>query len=201
MVEEEKFMNEIEELEKILSEKIENDEEWDTLDIEDVKPRYVGKLQEHLQDLPPQAVVLAILVKYFERFKEPVKITKFTKITFEVDKKVLEPILSKPLLSFKADNFGPFTEEIYDNMGFLQNLDLIEIEQEGEGDKTEFILTEKGSEVFRERVSKQIPETVIKMIETIVDRYGSLSHDELLQQVYNEYPDFADKSLVRDKYL
>ncbi len=36
-------MSEIEELEKILAEKIEKDEEWDTLVIGEVKPRYVAK--------------------------------------------------------------------------------------------------------------------------------------------------------------
>lgn len=36
-------MNEIEELEKILAEKIEKDEEWDILVIGEVKLRYVGK--------------------------------------------------------------------------------------------------------------------------------------------------------------
>jgi len=192
-----KVMSRMEELERILSEKVEKDEEWDFLEIEDVKLVYVGKLKANLKKLPPQAILLAILVKYFEKFKE-VKITKFTKITFEVEKKVFEPILSGPLLSFKADNFGPFTREIYDILGFLQNLDLVKIEKEG--DKTEIILTDKGVEVFRERIKKEIPEVVLKLIEIVVERYGSLDHDELLHRVYKEYPEFAGKSVVRDKY-
>lgn len=197
----EKVRNELDELEKILSEKVEKDEEWDFLEIGEVKPVYVSKFKECLQKLPPQAIVLAILVKYFEKFRNvvKVKITKFTKITFEVDKKVFEPILSRPLLSFKANNFGPFTEEIYDILGFLQNLDLVEIENKG--DKTEIALTEKGLEVFKERISKEIPEEVLKMIETVVEKYGSLNHDELLRRVYNEYPEFAEKSRVKEKYL
>jgi len=194
-----KVYNQLDELEKILSEKTEKDEEWDILEIGEVKPVYTGKIKERLQKLPPQALVFAILVKYFEKFKEVVKITKFTKITFEVDKKVLEPILSKPLLSFEADNFGPFTKEIYDILGFLQNLDLVEIENKG--DQTEITLTKKGLEVFKERISREIPEEVLKMIEIVVERYGSLNHDELLRQVYNEYPEFAEKSRVKEKYL
>lgn len=185
------------ELEKILAEKVEKDEEWDFLEIEDVNPLYAGEFRERLKRLPSQAILLAILVKYFEKFGI-VKITKFTKIAFEVDKKVLEPIISRPLLSFKADNFGPFTREIYDILGFLQNLDLVEIEEEG--DKTKIILTDKGVEVFREKISKEIPEEILKLIEKVVERYGSLSHDELLHRVYKEYPEFAEKSLVRDRY-
>lgn len=36
-------MSEIEELEGILAEKIEKDEEWDTLVIGEIKPRYMAK--------------------------------------------------------------------------------------------------------------------------------------------------------------
>ncbi len=189
---------EVEELERILAEKVEKEEEWSQLEIGEVKPIYVGKLRGSLKKLPPQAIVLAVLAKYFQWFGETLKITKFTKIVFEVEKKVIEPIISEPLLSFKADNFGPFTEEIYDNLGFLQNLDLAEIAKEG--DITEVSITEKGVEVFNERVGKEIPREILKMIEIIVEEYGTLNHDELLRRVYNEYPEFAEKSLVRERY-
>jgi hypothetical protein len=189
---------EVEELERILAEKVEDEEGWSELEIGEVKPIYVGKLRESLKKLPSQAIVLAILAKYYLKFEETLKITKLTKIAFEVEKKVIEPILLEPLLSFKADNFGPFTEEIYDNLGFLQNLDLVEIARER--DITEVSITEKGVEVFNERVGKEIPGGILKMIVIIVEEYGSLNHDELLRRVYTEYPEFAEKSLVRERY-
>ena len=189
---------EVEELERILAEKVEKEEGWCELEIGEVKPIYVGKLRESLKKLPAQGIVLAILAKYHQKFGEALKITKFTKIAFEAEKKVIEPILSEPLLSFKADNFGPFTAEIYDNLGFLQNLDLVEIAKAR--DITEIRITDKGMQVFNERVSKEIPIEILNMIELIVDDYGSLSHDELLRRVYNEYPEFAEKSLVRERY-
>ena len=65
-------------------------------------------------------------------------------------------------------------EEIYDNLGFLQNLDLVEIAKEE--DVTEVSITEKGVE------------------------YGSLNHDERLRRIYSEYPEFAEQSLVRGRY-
>lgn len=190
---------EVDELERILAEKVEEEEGWSELEIGEVKPIYVGKLRESLKKLPSQAIVLAILAKYYLKFGGTIKITKFTKIAFEAEKKAFEPILSEPLLSFKADNFGPFTEEIYDNFGFLQNLDLVEIAK-GKN-VTEISITDKGVELFNERVSKEIPGEILKMIEIIVEDYGSLSHDELLRRVYNEYPEYAEKSLVRERYM
>jgi len=188
-----------EELERILAEKVEHEEGWEQLEIGKVKPVYTGKLKESLRKLPSQAIVMAVLAKYFERIEGvSLKITKFTKIMFEVEKKVIEPILSEPLLSFKADNFGPFTEEIYDNLGFLQNLDLVKIAREG--DITEVSITDKGIEIFAERIGKEIPGEILRMIEIIVEKYGSLNHDELLRRVYNEYPEFTEKSLVRERY-
>lgn len=192
----------MEELERILAEKVEKDEEWQQLEIGDVKLVYTGKHQESLRRLPSQAIVLAVLIKYFERVGgKSLKITKFSKIMFEMEKKVIEPILSKPLLSFKADNFGPFTEEIYDNLGFLQNLDLVEIAKAKERDITEVSITDKGLEVFDKRISKEIPKEIIEMIEKIVEEYGSLTLDELLFRVYHEYPEFTEKSLIKDRYI
>jgi uncharacterized protein YwgA len=188
----------VEELERILAEKVEKEEGWRQLEVGEVKPIYVGKLRESLKKLPSPAIVLAVQAKYFQRFGLALKITKFAKIVFEVEKKVIEPILSEPFLSFKADNFGPFTEEIYDNLFFLQNLDLVEIAKEE--DVTEISITEKGVKVFNERVGKEIPREILKMIEIIIGEYGSLNHDELLRRVYSEYPEFAEKSLVRGRY-
>jgi hypothetical protein len=190
----------MEALEKILSEKVEKGDEWQQLEIGEVKLVYTGKHRESLRRLPSQAIVLAVLSKYFERFGEAsVKITKFTKVMFEVEKKIIEPILSEPLLSFKAKDFGPFTEEIYDNLGFLQNLDLVEIAKDR--DITEVSITDKGNETFNERISKKIPSEIIKMIEKIIEEYGSLNLDDLLFRVYNEYPEFAEKSLIKNKYI
>jgi len=158
----------IEDLEKLLAEKVEREEGWEQLEIGKVKSVYTGKLKESLRKIPSPAIVLAVLAKYFERIGGvSLKITKFTKIMFEVEKKVIEPILSEPLLSFKADNFGPFTEEICDNLLFLENLDLIKIARE----EMEVSITDKGVEMFVERVGKEIPGEILRMIEIIVEKY------------------------------
>ena len=78
---------EVEELERILAEKVENEEGWCELEIGEVKPIYTGKLRESLKKLPAQGIVLAILAKYHQKFGESLKITKFTKIAFEAEKK------------------------------------------------------------------------------------------------------------------
>ena len=86
---------------------------------------------------------------------------------FEVEKKVIEPILLEPLLSFKSNNFDLFSDEICDNLLFLENLDLIEINRE----KAELIITDWGIEVFTERIGKEIPGEILRMIEIVIEKY------------------------------
>lgn len=190
----------LEELEKLLAKKVEQDEEWDLIEIEDVKPINVSKIRESVKKLPKPAIILAILVKYFEKFnKRIVNITKLTKITFEVEKEVFEKVLSTIVFSFRGYNYGPFTEEIYDCLEFLQNLDLVELNEEE--NRKGVILTQKGLEFFNTRVKDVIPDELIKMLEKVVEEYGALSYDELIRRVYNEHPEYAEKSLIRDRYL
>ena len=159
----------LKDLEKILAEKIEHKEECEQLEIERVKSVYIGKLRNFLRNFPSQAIVLAVIVKYFERIGgESLKITKFTKIMFEVEKKVIEPILSEPLQSFKADVSALLNYEICDNLLFLQNLDLIKINK----DEMEITITDKGIEIFTERIGKEIPEEILRMIEIVIEQDG-----------------------------
>jgi len=192
-------VSDIEELEKILSEKVEKDEEWEILEIGEVTPVYIGDLKSNLEKIPPPIVILAILATYSKKFHEKINITKLSKIAFEVEKKVLEPILLHPYLGFRSDNYGPFTKAIYDNLGFLQNLDLIDVSKDNA--KTEIRLTERGLEMFQKEIQKVLPRKILRMIELIVKEYGSLNHDELLRRVYREYPEYTENSLVRDRYL
>lgn len=159
----------IEDLEKILAEKVEHEEECEQLEIEKVKLVYIGKLKNFLRNFPSQAIVLAVLVKYFEKNgKELLKITKFTKIMLEVEKKIIEPILSEPLPSFKSDVFGFLNYEFRDNLLFLQNLDLIKINRE----EMEITITDKGKEMFAERIGKEIPGEILRMIEIVLNKMG-----------------------------
>ncbi len=190
----------LEELENLLAKKVERDEEWGLIEIEDVRPINISRIKESVKNLPKPAIILAILVKYFEKFnKEYVNITKLTKITFEIEKEVFEKVLSTNVFSFRGYNYGPFTKEIYDCLEFLQNLDLVELNEEK--NKKEVILTQKGLEFFNTKVKDVIPNELFRMLEKVVEEYGALSYDELIRRVYTEHPEYAEKSLIRDRYL
>ncbi len=190
----------LEELEKLLAKKVERDEEWNLIEIEDVKPIDVSKIRESVKNLPKPAIILAILVKYFEKFnKNIINITKLTKIAFEVEKEVFEKVLSTNVFSFRGYNYGPFTEEIYDCLEFLRNLDLVELNEEE--NKKGVILTQKGLEFFNAKVKVAIPDELHRMLEKIVEEYGALDYDELIRRVYREHPEYAKRSLIKDRYL
>lgn len=189
----------LEELEKLLAEKVEKEDEWDFVEIEDVRQINVSKMKEVVKNLPKPAIVLAILVKYFEKFNEKVvNITKLTKIAFEVEKELFEKVLSTNVFSFRGYNYGPFTEEIYDCLEFLQNLDLVELNEIE--NKKEVTLTEKGLEVFNRKIKVVIPEDLLKMLEKVVEEYGALNYDDLIRRIYKEHPEYAEKSLIKDRY-
>lgn len=190
----------LEEFEKLLGEKVEKEEEWDLVEIEDVRPINISKIKEVVKNLPKPAIVLAILIKYFEKFnKKVVNITKLIKIAFEVEKEVFEKVLSTNVFSFRGYNYGPFTEEIYDCLEFLQNLDLVELNEVE--NKKEVILTEKGLEFFDTKIKEVFPDDLLKMLEKIVEKYGGLNYDELIRRVYREHPEYTEKSLIKDRYL
>ena len=190
----------LEELEKLLAKKVERDEEWDVIEIEDVKPINISKIRESVKNIPKPAVILAILAKYFEKFnKKVINITKLTKIAFEVEKEVFEKVLSTNVFSFRGYNYGPFTEEVYDCLEFLRNLDLVELNEEE--NKKEVVLTQKGLDFFNEKLKGVIPDGLINMLEKVVEEYGALNYDELIRRVYREHPEYAEKSLIKDRYL
>ena len=70
-----------------------------------------------------------------------------------------------------------------------------------EENKKGVILTQKGLEFFNTKVKDVIPDELLRMLEKVVEEYGALNYDELIRRVYREHPEYAEKSLIRDRYL
>lgn len=122
---------------------------------------------------------------------------------------------------FRAYDFGPFDDQIYADLDFLENLELIEKEQAGDEPSAEsgeeraaseswatrdpefapeastdtiwaYRLTNKGRDFVRDRL--QIDDADSKSIEELKEQWNSVPLAQFLRWLYREYPHMAVNS-------
>lgn len=116
-----------------------------------------------------------------------------------------------------AYNFGAFDENVPKDVDHLESRNILRklhpksnrsgncevgvpIENRVE---TVYELTDRGKTIAQkiaDAISEEKPE-IIERIKGIVEKYGRMSTDQLLDYTYNKYRDLTTKSLVREKYL
>ena len=127
--------------------------------------------------------------------------TRLEKLLFLIK----EEVLKKQTLPFGEDyyvfrpyTYGPFTEELFDDLELLEDLRLLIKTDKGEND--EFGLTSMGVQKSSE-IQELIPTEILNGIEKIKKDYGNLQLDILLEHVYHKYPDYAMKSKIKEKIM
>ena len=88
-----------------------------------------------------------------------------------------------------------------DDSTTLQLLGLVAIS--GDEDSTQtFQLTEKGKNAFDRLLARgDLPKRLLDGVRRIKLTYGEVPLDRLLSSVYNTYPSYTTKSVIRDRYL
>ena len=149
------------------------------------------------KSLPRQVYILLTL---YADNKAPVHDQlRLEKLLFLVQKEVIE---GKGLnvgiedYNFRAYKYGPFTEEVYDDVWSLKELGLVKIEERG--DTKVFSLTENGVRLVENILQQnEYARKVLDAIEEIKRRWNKKSLKELLRYVYRNYPEYTEKSLIR----
>jgi uncharacterized protein len=148
-------------------------------------------------------------------------ITRLEKLVFllkqetDFDSEVYEPF------AFEAYHYGPYSREIYDAVDFLKAMKLmserqvdvssgLDVSEEvealdpydalGEDDRyieRQLELTEDGMAVANV-LSTRVSAIGKEALKTIKDKYGTMPLRQLLRYVYERYPAYAEKSLIRD---
>jgi len=98
---------------------------------------------------------------------------------------------------FVPYDYGPFAKEIYDDVEELKRRDLVKEESKELDDgviKYDFVLTKKGEE-FVEGLDEGQNEIREKLGE-VKNRHSSTELQELIDQVYSEYPGYAENSVL-----
>jgi len=139
-------------------------------------------------------------------------VTKLQKLLFLIEQETefFEEYESDIAFNFAPHKMGPFSEHVYEELHFLLQLGAIESEpmdtptfpevDDSDLSNKEFVLTPKGKKIAKELVDI-LSDDHLSEIEDIVETYGTMSLNEILREVYQTYPDFAEQSEIRDEVL
>jgi uncharacterized protein len=122
------------------------------------------------------------------------------------------------LYNFKAYDFGPCMDDLYDDLDFAEDIKLIKIQETPSGNEYEggdedaflsdfgfklikrttrrdFSLTETGEEAARDLFEK-LDDGRRERLSQIKRRFNNMPFFDLLRYVYRKYPAFAKKSVL-----
>ncbi len=164
---------------------------------------------------------------------EPVQgVTRMEKLAFLLERILLEKrVLPKEVFDFEAYDFGPFSSQVYGDLEFLSQQDLMsEVpgppEPEGvvesasalrimlgpsadesqEVKEAVFSLNSRGQALAAAKLTSSAqtdPETreAIRVAGTVKAAFAQRPLSDLISCVYRRYPEYAEKSSIRHRFL
>lgn len=141
-------------------------------------------------------------------------ITRLEKLLFlaskeqEIDKLVEDPFVFRPY------HYGPYSKEVYEAVELLEEAGLVQEERflgENQLDEAEELALDVSEELGVERrfrltpagekvadlLASRTPEA-FQRLSTVKKAYGNLSLKRLIRYVYSKYPEFAEKSVIKE---
>lgn len=99
-----------------------------------------------------------------------------------------------------AYDYGPFSKELAEDTDEMIDADLLdeeEVEYDDDGNvKYLYELEPDGRELIEQELESETVDNVIGMAETIKQRFNEeLSLPEVIDEVYDEYPEYAEESI------
>jgi hypothetical protein len=98
---------------------------------------------------------------------------------------------------FVPYNYGPMSTEIYRDLEILLKADLIEAEPVEGQSWSRYSATERGLISARELLGREPSQTAAQRLFEIKSEVSSHTYQEVLEDVYDRYPEFASKSVFR----
>ena len=136
---------------------------------------------------------------------------RLQKLVFLIRKKIVDEKglrLSDEHYRFIPYSYGPYSYEILDDVDFLKDLGLIEVKT-GRNPQVneEYRITEKGKDFVKKflensiNAGNKIIAKLYEEIENLKKKYGYLPVRKLINYVYIEYPEYTDKSVIREAVM
>jgi uncharacterized protein len=153
------------------------------------------------------------------KINEPIKgITRLQKLLFLLWKEGRFHETLKDLYNFKAYDFGPCMDDLYDDLEFVQEMGLVRVEEvpsgnEYEGGDEDAFLRDFGFKLIKRETRRDFQLTDAgcqagkdlfdalsaddqDRLRTIKRKYNDMPFWSLLRYVYKKYPTFAKKSVL-----
>lgn len=148
----------------------------------------------------PRGIYLLLLLNA-ENGEEVRNRTRLEKLVFLISKEVLDKPgrrITPKAYTFQADRFGPFSEEVYDDVHTLADLGLV-----GWDDKQESVsITEKGKKLVNKLLTRNyVPYVLAQDIAKLKRLYNKTSLKTLLRYVYQKYEKYTYESEIREEIL
>ena len=146
-------------------------------------------------------------------------ITRLEKLLFLLEKETDAPHWLKEDAGFSSDNFGPFSAKAYQEIEMLTSAGLVEdsarlTDSAEDTWETENIIGEEPADPYATRdlsltekgrryeaLLSELPEGAEEVVAELKRRFGSMPLRRLIRYVYQRYPEFTDKSIIRDEIL
>jgi len=130
--------------------------------------------------------------------------TRLEKLTFLVQMRIVDGLkvgVTQESYRFRPFHYGPYTEEVFDDLMALQMLGLVSIVGDDEAQQT-FAITPRGHEAVQRLVQEaRVTSVLVDEIRKIKATFGRMNLDQLVQRVYTDYPQYTEKSHIKDRYL
>jgi uncharacterized protein len=147
-------------------------------------------------------------------------VTRLEKLIFLLERETDLKNVLKESADFKSHNFGPFSSKIYQAVdtlaayGLLEDsadlststMDSWEAQNLIGGNPTDpyasrtFTLTKRGRRYY-EALAAEIPPGYLDELSRLKDRFATLPLRQLIRYVYQRYPNYTDRSLIREDIL
>jgi hypothetical protein len=146
-------------------------------------------------------------------------VTRLEKLIFLLERETPARSWLTEVADFRSDRFGPFSAEIYkavDSLwayGLLQDSARFAEDTEDRWESVNvvgkdvdayttrtFQLTERGKKYYAALVS-ELPGDAEEILRSFKDRFARLPLRQLVRYVYERYPEYTDKSEIREQIL
>ncbi len=104
---------------------------------------------------------------------------------------------------FYPYKYGPFSSELLLVVELLERYDYISVKNRRTRTATKYMLTSKGRKAAKaviERLTRILGEGYIEKLKQLRIGWDQLGHHGILNYVYKLYPEYREKSLLKEKY-
>jgi hypothetical protein len=147
-------------------------------------------------------------------------VTRLEKLVFLLEREQDLGKLITDAAQYESHNFGPFSKKVYEAVDVLEaagllrrrtvsagsaedsweSQDVLGSEDVAQYAERQFELTDDGMRYYRALLS-ELPKGTERDLRSFKQAFGAMSLRQLLRYVYERYPEFTDKSIIRQQVL